>query len=131
MELIFLLNSCPLGFRLDNSLGACVCSDLFTHIKDFEEKPIICNTDSNMFSKPAGLNLWIGTDLTGKEFLVAYCNPRYCNVGSQFDLLHLNKTRFVYFLLNIIRNIIIMLWLQNGRPLWRMYHKSQCSVWLY
>ena len=86
------LNSCPLGFRLDNSLGACVCSDLFTHIKDFEEKPIICNIDSNMFSKPAGLNLWIGTDLTGKEFLVAYCNPRYCNVGSQFDLLHLNKT---------------------------------------
>ena len=86
------LNSCPLGFRLDNSLGACVCSDLFTHITDFEEKAIICNIDRNMFSKPAALNLWIGTDLTGKEFLVAYCNPRYCNVGSQFDLLHLNKT---------------------------------------
>ena len=87
-----LLNSCPLGFRLDNSLGACVCSDLFTYIKNFKEQAIICNTDGNMFSKPAGLNLWIGTDLTGKEFLVAYCNPRYCNVGSQFDLLHLNRT---------------------------------------
>ena len=86
------LNSCPLGFRLDNSLGACVCSDLFTHITDFEEKAFICNIDRNMFSKPAALNLWIGTDLTGKEFLVAYCNPRYCNVGSQFDLLHLNRT---------------------------------------
>ena len=87
-----MLHSCPLGFQLDNRLGACVCSYLFIHIKDFKEQSIICNTDNNTFTKPAGLNLWIGTDVTGKEFQIAYCNPSYCNIGSQYDLLHFNKT---------------------------------------
>ena len=87
------LNDCPIGFILHETKGACVCSQIFKHISEFKEQKISCDIEKNAFSKPFDLHLWIGkTNARSGGFGVAYCNPSYCNTGSQFDLLKVNKS---------------------------------------
>ena len=86
------LKKCPLGYQLDSRTGACLCSNIFIYFKTSEKQRISCNVSSNTFIKPNSLNLWLGTDKTGTQFFVGFCNPSYCNIGSQFDVLHLNTT---------------------------------------
>uniref|UniRef100_A0A1X7UHT9 Uncharacterized protein n=1 Tax=Amphimedon queenslandica TaxID=400682 RepID=A0A1X7UHT9_AMPQE len=82
------LSDCPIGFYLDNVKGVCVCSKIFSHIKE----QISCDIEKNAFSKPFDLRLWIGvTNRQNGGFGVAYCNPSYCNTGTWFDLLKVNE----------------------------------------
>ena len=92
-EMQIQLNDCPTGFILHKTKGDCVCSQVFKHINEYQEQKISCNIESNTVSKPLDLSLWIGeTNTRNGEFAVAYCNPSYCNTGSQFDLLKVNKS---------------------------------------
>ena len=85
------MNDCPIGFHLDNIKGVCVCSRVFRHIKEFDEQ-ISCDIEKNAFSKPFDLHLWVGmTNRQDGGFGVAYCNPSYCNTGTQFDSLKVNN----------------------------------------
>uniref|UniRef100_A0A1X7UM81 Uncharacterized protein n=1 Tax=Amphimedon queenslandica TaxID=400682 RepID=A0A1X7UM81_AMPQE len=87
------MNDCPIGFILHQTKRACVCSQVFGHINEFKEQKISCDIEKNAFSKPFDLHLWIGeTNAKKGGFGVAYCNPSYCNTGSQFDLLKVNKS---------------------------------------
>uniref|UniRef100_A0A1X7U7I1 Uncharacterized protein n=1 Tax=Amphimedon queenslandica TaxID=400682 RepID=A0A1X7U7I1_AMPQE len=87
-----LLRKCPLGFQLDAETGTCQCSDIFNFYKTFEKQKIFCNISSNTFRKPNILNLWLSTDQTDRKLFIGFCNPSYCNIGSQFDVLHFNST---------------------------------------
>ena len=87
-----LLRKCPLGYQLDSKTGACLCSNIFNYFKTSEGQGILCNVSSNTFIKPNSLNVWLGTDKTGTKFFVGFCNPSYCNIGSQFNTLYLNTT---------------------------------------
>ena len=80
-----LLKKCPLGFQLDSNMGTCICSNII-------KQRLSCNISSNTFRKPSNLNLWLGTDQTGRKLFVGFCNPSYCNIGSQFDILYFNTT---------------------------------------
>ena len=80
-----LLKKCPLGFQLDSNTGTCICSDII-------KQKLSCNISSITFRKPSNVNIWLGTDQTGRKLFVGYCNPSYCNIGSQFDTLHFNTT---------------------------------------
>ena len=92
-EMRIQLNDCPTGFILHETKGDCVCSQVFKHINEYQEQKISCNIESNTVSKPLDLSLWIGeTNTRNGGFAVAYCNPSYCNTGSQFDLLKVNKS---------------------------------------
>ena len=85
-----LLKTCPLGYQLDSKTGTYLCSDIFIKFKTSEGQRILCNVTSNVFIKPTSLNVWLDTDKTGTQFFVGFCNPSYCNIGSQFDILYLN-----------------------------------------
>ena len=87
-----LLRKCPLGFQLDTKTGTCQCSNIFNFYKTLEKQKISCNISSNTFGKPNILNLWLSTDQMGRKLFVGFCNPSYCNIGSQFDILHFNTT---------------------------------------
>ena len=87
-----LLRECPLGFQLDMETGSCQCSDIFNFYKTSEKQEISCNISSNTFRKPNILNLWLSTDQTGRKLFIGSCNPSYCNIGSQFNVLHFNST---------------------------------------
>ena len=82
------INSCPLGFKLSTT-GSCVCSDLLNSVA---KGNIMCNIENNTFTKPSELNIWLGNSSTGNKFTIANCNPSYCNIGSQLNLLHFNST---------------------------------------
>ena len=87
------LKHCPPGFSLDPVTGTCKCSLLLLEVaKIYHGQEPLCNIENNSFTRSTNLNLWIGTNSTGNEFRISYCNPSYCNVGSQFDALFLNKS---------------------------------------
>ena len=87
------LKHCPPGFSLDPVTGTCKCSLLLLEVaKIYHGQEPLCNIENNSFTRSTNLNLWIGTNSTGNEFRISYCNPSYCNVGSQFNALFLNTS---------------------------------------
>uniref|UniRef100_A0A1X7V7B4 Transmembrane protein n=1 Tax=Amphimedon queenslandica TaxID=400682 RepID=A0A1X7V7B4_AMPQE len=88
-----IVKDCPPGFNLDTLSGACVCSWLLLEVvRIYHGQRPLCQIENSTFSRSNILNLWIGTNATGKEFRISYCNPSYCNLGSQFDAMFINKS---------------------------------------
>ena len=87
------VKDCPPGFNLDTPSGACKCSQLLLKVaRIYHGQRPLCQIENKTFSRSNILNLWIGTNSTGNEFRISYCNPSYCNLDSQFDAMFLNKS---------------------------------------
>ena len=88
-----IVKDCPPGFNLNTLSGSCECSWLLLKVtRIYHGQRPLCQIENSTFSRSNILNLWIGTNSTGKEFRISYCNPSYCNLGSQFDAMFINES---------------------------------------